>query len=91
MEAVPVLLLDFIVEYALSEITEHMMKSACGWSKRKWKKIMKRINDHKKHRPKEIMRRISKLPSEAQINIMDYVVKIGREIDKIPIQQESEI
>lgn len=89
MEAVPVLLLDFIVTYALEEITTHMMSAGCGWSKRKWRKIMKRINKHKPERPKEIARRISKMDSEAQINIMDYVVKLEEEVKKF--QKETAI
>jgi len=89
MEAVPVILLDFIVSYALEEITTHMMSAGCGWSKRKWRKIMKRINKHKSERPKEIARRISKMDSESQINIMDYVVKLEEEVKKF--QKETAV
>ncbi len=78
MEA-PVLLLDFIISYALEEITEHMLKSGCMWSKRKWRKIMRSINNHKKHRPKEIAKRISKMDSKSQFDIMDYVVRLEKD------------
>jgi polyhydroxyalkanoate synthesis regulator phasin len=87
--AIPVLILDFIISYALEEITDHMLKSGCMWSKRKWRKIMKKINKHKSERPKEIARRISKMDSEAQINIMDYVIKLEEEVKKF--QKETAI
>ena len=87
--AIPVLLLDFIISYALEEITTSMMSVGCMWSKRKWRRIMKRINKNKSKRPKEIAKRISKMDSEAQINILDYVVKLEEEVKKF--QQETAI
>lgn len=93
MEAVPIILLDFIIEYTLAEITTHMLSSACGWSKKKWKKIMKKINKNKQHRPKEIMRRVSALPSTSQLEIMEFISKITLDIEKMKskIQTETEI
>ena len=90
-EVVPILILEFIVDYALSEITEHMMKAGCGWSKKKWRKIMKRINNKKKDRPQEIAKRLSELPDKHQFDIMDYVTKIDQEIKKSEIMKQTEI
>lgn len=93
MEAIPIILLDFIIEYTLSEITQHMLSSACGWSKKKWKKIMKKINKHKTERPKEIMRRVSALPSTSQLEIMEFISKITVDIEKMKktVALETEI
>lgn len=90
-EIVPILILEFIVDYALSEITEHMMKAGCGWSKKKWRKIMKRINNKKQERPQEIARRLSELPNQHQVDIMDYVKKIDEEITKSKVLKQTEI
>ena len=80
MEFVALEVIDFLVEYTLHELTEHMLASACGWSKRKWKKIIKRINSNRAMRQRKILKQLKGMDSESQIKIMDYVVKLGEEI-----------
>jgi len=80
MEFVALEMIDFLVDYTLQELTEHMLKSSCMWSKKKWKKIMARIHKHKKDRPRQILKKLQSMDSESQIKILDYVVKIGEEV-----------
>lgn len=75
--------LDFIVEYTLHELTLHMMEGACLWSKRKVKRIIKRINGHKSERKHEIIKRLKSMDSQQQLNILDYCVKIKDESTKL--------
>ena len=86
-----ILILEFVCEFVLSEITQHMLSSACGFSKKKWRKIMKRINNKKQERPQEIARRLSELPNQHQFDIMEYVKKIDEEITKSKVLKQTEI
>ena len=91
MEAVPILLLEFVCEFVLSEITQHMLSSACGFSKKKWKKIMKKINKNKVERPMAIQKRVSELPTVNQLEIMDFCANIALQLNKEKMLKHTEI
>ena len=79
MEVIPAILLEFIISYALQEISEILFKDACLTSKRKYKKLIKRITT-KKDRHVEIQRKLSELSSKEHFDIMSCVTKIGEEV-----------
>ncbi len=79
MEVIPAVLLEFIISYALQELSEHLFKDACLTSKRKYKQLIKRITT-KKDRHVEIQRRLSEMSSKEHFDIISCVTKIGEEV-----------
>ena len=79
MEVIPAVLLEFIISYALQELSELLFKDACLTSKRKYKKLIKRITT-KKDRHVEIQRKLSELSSKEHFDIMKCVTKISEEV-----------
>jgi hypothetical protein len=70
--------LGVIVEMAVKEVMHCILETkCCKWSKRKWKKIMKRVDSQQEDREERIQARIKKESPKKKQDIMDYAVKIS--------------
>ena len=86
MEALSIELVEQLVELCAEEVLGTLISTGCMWSKRKYKKIMKRFHQDKIERSDRITRRMSstQLPAEEDpVDIWKYVVVLQEENERL--------
>ena len=70
-------ILELIIETAVEEVIHVILASkCCHWSKRKWKKIMGKLEHTKEERSERVRRKVSG-DTEKKQDIMKYAHKIS--------------
>ena len=70
-------IMEIIIEMAVQEVMHCILATkCCHWSKKKWKKIMGRVEHQKEDRTERITRKLS--DKKEKQDIMDYAVKITK-------------
>ena len=70
--------LEIIVELAVREVLHVILSSkCCGYSKRKWGKIMGKVETTKEERIERIKEQLKTFTSQERKNILDYATKIS--------------
>lgn len=86
MEALSIELVEQLVELCAEEVLGTLISTGCMWSKRKYRKIMKRFHKDKLERSDRITRRMSspKLSAEDDpVDIWKYVVVLQEENERL--------
>ena len=72
-----VIALETLVEMAVTEVLHVILASkCCGASKRKWRKIMGKIETTKEDRIERIKEQLKTLTPAERANILDFATKI---------------
>tara|TARA_R110001606_G_scaffold28809_1_gene90651 strand:+ start:507 stop:740 length:234 start_codon:yes stop_codon:yes gene_type:complete len=72
-----VIALETLVEMAVTEVLHVILASkCCGASKRKWRKIMGKVEATKEDRTERIKEQLKTLTPSERASILDYATKI---------------